>query len=62
MCVCLKTRLLKALHTMALSHHEYQTLSSYLNLDEEVDYGSDTSVDEEEGIMTNTPMPEARPH
>ena len=58
----LSSRLYKALYTMTSSPHESQTLSSYLNLDEEVDYGSDTSVDEEEGIMTNTPMPEARPH
>ena len=38
------------------------TLFSYLNLDDEVDYGSDTSVLEEEATLSSTPIPEARLH
>ena len=46
---------------MTSPHDDSQTLSPYLDFDEEVDYGCDTSVHDEELIVSSSPMPEARP-
>ena len=47
---------------MASPPHEPSTLFSYLNIDEEVDYGSDTNVPGEESTTSDSPVQEARPH
>ena len=52
----------KALTTLISSPHEFQTFSSYLDHDEEVDYGSDTTVHGEQRTMSNQPVPEVRPY
>ena len=46
---------------MALPPNESRTLSSYLDFDEDVDYGSDTSVHGDDGISSHSAVPEARP-
>ena len=62
MFVCaLASRFAKAIFTIASPFHEYWTLSSYLDFDEEVDYGSATSVHEDEGTLINSPLTEERP-
>ena len=48
--------------TMASPPHESLTLNSYLGIDEEVDYGSDTNVPGEERTTSDSPVQEARPH
>ena len=48
--------------TMASPPHESLTLYSYLGIDEEVDYGSDTNVPGEERKTSDSPVQEARPH
>ena len=47
---------------MELPPHEAQTLSSYLEFDNKVDYGSDTSVWGQEGTMSNKSVPDAKPY
>ncbi|CAI5733685.1 unnamed protein product [Peronospora destructor] len=47
---------------MASPPHESSTLSSYLGIDVEVDYGSDTDVHGEERTMSDSPVQEASPH
>ena len=44
-------------NTFTLQKDESPTLASYLSLDEEVHYGSDTSVQGEEGTFFNPPLP-----
>ena len=46
---------------MAQPPHGFQTLSSYLDHDEEVKYGSDNSVEVEEGTMSDPHLPEVIP-
>ena len=46
---------------MASAPNESQTLSSYLDFDEDVDYGSDTSVPGDDGISSHSAVFEARP-
>ena len=46
---------------MASTPHEFPTLSSYLGLDEELDYGSDVDVHGDERTLSNPPVSEARP-
>ena len=46
---------------MASSTDESSTLSSYLGIDVEVDYGSDTNVHGEERTMSDSPVQEATP-
>ena len=52
----------KARNTMASPPHESPTLSSYLGINVEEDYGSDTDVRGEERTMSNSPVQEASPH
>ena len=47
---------------MASPPYESPTLSSYLGIDVEEDYGSDTDVRGEERTMSNSPVQEASPH
>ena len=47
---------------MASPPHESPTLSSYLGINVEEDYGSDTDVRGEERTMSNSPVQEASPH
>ena len=47
---------------MASPPHESSTLYSYLGIDEEVDYGSDTNVPGEERTTSDSPVQEARLH
>ena len=47
---------------MASSPHESSTLSSYLGIDVEVNYGSDTNVPGEDRTTLGSPVQEARPH
>ena len=46
---------------MASPPHESRTLSSYLDFDEDVDYGSDTSVPGDDGISSHSAVSKARP-
>ena len=46
---------------MASPPNESRTLSSYLDFDEDVDYGSDTSVPGDDGISSHSAVSEARP-
>ena len=46
---------------MASPLRKSPTISSYLGLDEEVDYGSDTDVHVDEGTLSNPPVPDVRP-
>ena len=46
---------------MASPPHESRTLSSYLDFDEDVDYGSDTNVPGDDGISSHSAVSEARP-
>ena len=48
----------KTRSTMSSPPHESTTLSAYLDLDEKVDYGSDTNVPGDEGTLYNPPVPE----
>ena len=41
--------------------NESRTLISYLDFDEDVDYGSDTSVPGDDGISSHSAVSEARP-
>ena len=41
--------------------HESQTLSSYVDFDEDVDYGSKTNAHGDEGTLSSLPVPEVRP-
>ena len=52
----------KAQNTMASPPNESVTLSSYLGIDVEEGYGSDTDVRGEERTMSNSPVQEALPH
>ena len=47
---------------MASPPYESPTLSSFLGIDVEEDYGSDTDVRGEERTMYNSPVQEASPH
>ena len=47
---------------MASPPYESPTLSSYLGIDVEEDYGSDTDVPGEERTTSDSPVQEARPH
>ena len=47
---------------MSSPPHESSTLYSYIGIDGEVDYGSDTNVSGEERITSDSPEQEARPH
>ena len=51
----------KTINTMPSPPREFPTLSSYLGLDEEVIFGSDTNVCSEEIKMSNPTVPEVRP-
>uniref|UniRef100_A0AAV1T5X6 Uncharacterized protein n=1 Tax=Peronospora matthiolae TaxID=2874970 RepID=A0AAV1T5X6_9STRA len=46
---------------MSLSPNELKTLCDYLDIEEAVDYGSDTSVQGDTGTMSDSPMSEAQP-
>ena len=46
---------------MASPSNESRTLSSYLDFDEDVDYGSDNSVPGDDGISSHSAVSEARP-
>ena len=46
---------------MASTPHKNRTLSSYLEFDEDVDYGSDTNVHGDEGTLFNPTLPDKRP-
>ena len=46
---------------MASPPNESRTLASYLDFDEDVDYGSDTDVPGDEGIASYCPVSEVRP-
>ncbi|CAI5712939.1 unnamed protein product [Hyaloperonospora brassicae] len=47
---------------MALPPNESRSLSSYLDFDDDVDYGSDTSVHGDDGISSHSAVTEAHPH
>ena len=42
---------------MASLPHETQILSSYLNFDEDVDYGSDNNIHGDKRILFDPPVP-----
>ena len=44
-----------------ITPNESRILSSYLDFDEDVDYGNDTKVPGDEGISSHSPVPEVRP-
>ena len=46
---------------MASSPNESQTLFSYLEFDDDADYGSDTNVHGDERTLSHSPVPEVRP-
>ena len=47
---------------MASPSRETPSLSTYLGLDEELDYGSDTDIYGEERTRSDSPVKEAAPH
>ena len=47
---------------MASPPHKSSTLFSYLKINEEVNFGSDSNVPGEEKITSDSPVQEARPH
>ena len=62
MCVRFTLVVCKTRNTMASPPPEAPTLSSYLGIDVEEDYGSDTDVLGEERTMSDSPVQETTPH
>ena len=61
MCVLKPCGFAKTLNTMASPPHESPTLSPYLGLDEELDYGGDIDVLGDERTFSNPSVSEVRP-